>query len=188
MTVIHTFCPAGDDVLHPLEEQARMLGFKTTAVIARPTHSDLAGATCSKLLLTPQDAPLYTNLALACAMPVDGLHLDPLAAHDVLDAAIGAAIDALGPEQILSLAVIDGCAPRATDLHATLAWLEPLQRRLGARLWIAPSCPLPAALAAQKLEELRILAKALGAGRSQVQAELVTNAALIDRAENALAA
>jgi 5-methyltetrahydropteroyltriglutamate--homocysteine methyltransferase len=184
MTVIHTFCSAGDDVPHPLEEQARMLGFKTTAVSARPTQPDLLGATRSKLLLTPQDAPLRANLALACALPVDGLHLDALAAHDAIDAAI----DALGPDQILSLSVIDGCAPRETDLHATLAWLEPLQRRLGARLWIAPSCPPPAALAAQKLEELRILAQALDAGRSQVQAELVNNAALIDRAESALAA
>jgi 5-methyltetrahydropteroyltriglutamate--homocysteine methyltransferase len=79
-------------------------------------------------------------------------------------------------------------------LSATLDWLEPLHERLGARLWLAPSCSLlhvPVdlrseenldadvkswlAFAVQKLEELRILALALQHGRNSVDSELVSN-------------
>ncbi len=44
------------------------------------------------------------------------------------------------------------------------------------------------AYALQKLEELRILAHALDHGRSQVQFELVANAAAVDRRHAALRA
>ena len=149
-----------------------------------------------KLLLATYFGPLEDNLALACALPVDGLHLDAIQApHEV-----EAAILALGPDKVLSLGVVDGRNVWKTDLHATLAWLEPVQRRIGERLWIAPSCSLlhvPVdlgleealdpeirswlAFAVQKLDELRILATALDQGRSRVQEALVENAAAIDR-------
>jgi len=150
----------------------------------------------AKLLLATYFGRLEDNLALACALPVDGLHLDAINAR----AEIAPVIDALGPDKVLSLGVIDGRNIWKTDLHATLEWLEPVQRQLGQRLWIAPSCSLlhvPVdlqnetaldpeirswlAFAVQKLEELRILAQALDHGRSQVQLELVENAAAIDR-------
>jgi 5-methyltetrahydropteroyltriglutamate--homocysteine methyltransferase len=142
---------------------------------------------------------------------VDGLHLDAVNARDEIDPAL----DALGADKVLSLGVIDGSDIWKTDLHATLAWLEPVQRRIGSRLWIAPSCSLqhvpldlesamhaamdaddlpdPAlrpwfAFALHKLEELRILAHALEHGRSQVQFELVANAAAVDRRHAALRA
>ena len=149
-----------------------------------------------KLLLATYFGRLEQNLALACALPVDGLHLDAVnARHE-----IAPAIAALGSDKVLSLGVIDGRNIWKTDLHATLAWLEPVQRQIGARLWIAPTCSLlhvPVDLASedafepeirswlafalQKLEELRILACALDQGRSQVQMALVENAAAIDR-------
>jgi len=140
-----------------------------------------------KLLLTICCGPLKNNLALACGLPVDGLHLDAINARGEIEPAI----EALGPDKVLSLGVIDGGSVWKTDLHATLAWLEPVQRRIGERLWIAPSCPLlhlapdladaeALALAQQKLDELRILARALDEGRSRVQFELVANAAAID--------
>lgn len=149
-----------------------------------------------KLLLATYFGRLEDNLALACALPVDGLHLDAIRARDE----VAPAITALGPDKVLSLGVIDGRNIWKTDLHATLEWLEPVQRQLGQRLWIAPSCSLlhvPVdleheqaldpeirswlAFAVQKLEELRILAHALDHGRSQVQLELVENAAAVDR-------
>ncbi len=149
-----------------------------------------------KLLLATYFGRLDDNLALACALPVDGLHLDAINARDE----VAPAIAALGPDKVLSLGVIDGRNIWKTDLHATLEWLEPVQRQLGERLWIAPSCSLlhvPVdlnnetafdpeirswlAFAVQKLDELRILAHALDHGRTQVQAELVENAAAIDR-------
>lgn len=149
-----------------------------------------------KLLLATYFGALKDNLPLACALPVDGLHLDAINARFE----IAPAVAALGPDKVLSLGVIDGRNVWKTDLHATLEWLEPVQRRIGPRLWIAPSCSLlhvPVDLASeetldpeirswlafalQKLEELRILARALDNGRSQVQAELVENAAAVDR-------
>jgi len=149
-----------------------------------------------KLLLATYFGRLQENLALACSLPIDGLHLDAINARSE----IALAIDALGEHKVLSLGVIDGRNVWKTDLHATLEWLEPVQRRIGNRLWIAPSCSLlhvPVdltsesaldpeirswlAFALQKLDELRILARALDHGRSQVQPELVENAAAVDR-------
>lgn len=152
------------------------------------TAYDALAGSGVKLLLTACFGPLKNNLALACSLPVDGLHLDAINARSEIDPAI----EALGPDKVLSLGVIDGCSVWKTDLHATLAWLEPVQRRIGARLWIAPSCSLrylppdlagadADALVSQKLGELRILARALDEGRSRVQFELVANAAAVDR-------
>ena len=183
MTLIHTFNASDDNgqqaaaaASGQVQQQARALGFDITPIIL---DADLPGAERrARLLLTAGRAPVRANLASVCGLPVDGLHLDALAASDQIDAAIAA----LGPGQVLSLGVIDGCSAGKTDLHATLAWLEPLQRRLGERLWIAPACPPPAELAVHKLQELRSLAQARDRGRSQVQLELVQNAAFIDRA------
>ncbi|MBQ5961742.1 5-methyltetrahydropteroyltriglutamate--homocysteine S-methyltransferase [Massilia sp. ZL223] len=149
-----------------------------------------------KLLLATYFGPLEENLPLACALPVDGLHLDAIQAPGE----VGLTIDALGEDKVLSLGVVDGRNVWKTDLHATLAWLEPVQRRIGERLWIAPSCSLlhvPVdlrseealdpeirswlAFAVQKLLELQILATALDQGRSRVQEALVENAAAVDR-------
>lgn len=170
-----------------------------------------------KLLLATYFGRLGDNLALACSLPVDGLHLDAVNARDEIDPALDVldVLEALDADRVLSLGVIDGSDIWKTDLHATLAWLEPVQRRIGSRLWIAPSCSLqhvpldlesamhaamgadespdPAlrpwfAFALQKLEELRILAHALDHGRSQVQFELVANAAAVDRRHAALRA
>jgi 5-methyltetrahydropteroyltriglutamate--homocysteine methyltransferase len=149
-----------------------------------------------KLLVATYFGALHDNLPLACALPVDGLHLDAVRAPEEVQPAIAA----LGQDKILSLGVIDGRNVWKTDLHATLAWLEPVQRQIGERLWIAPSCSLlhvPVDLASeekldpelrswlafalQKLDELRILATALDQGRSKVQEALVENAAAVDR-------
>ncbi|MEW6763591.1 MAG: 5-methyltetrahydropteroyltriglutamate--homocysteine S-methyltransferase [Pseudomonadota bacterium] len=149
-----------------------------------------------KLLLATYFGPLGDNLPLACGLPVAGLHLDAInAEHEV-----ASAIALLAPQQILSLGVVDGRNIWKTDLHATLAWLEPVQRQLQERLWIAPSCSLlhvPVdlelesdldpeirswlAFAVQKLEELRLLAAALDHGRVKVQEALLANAAAVDR-------
>lgn len=149
-----------------------------------------------KLLLATYFGPLAENLALACGLPVAGLHLDAINARDEVERAI----DLLGQGKVLSLGVVDGRNVWKSDLHATLAWLEPVQRRIGERLWIAPSCSLlhvPVdleletgldpeirswlAFAVQKLEELRLLARALDHGRVGVQEALLANAAAADR-------
>ena len=147
-----------------------------------------------KLMLATYFGQLQENLDLACSLPVDGLHLDATGPH----AEIGQAISRLAVGQVLSLGVINGRNIWKTDLHATLEWLEPIHHRLQDRLWIAPSCSLlhvPVdlqretsmdpdvlpwlAFAVQKLEELRIIGRALNQGRVSVQAELVANHAAL---------
>jgi 5-methyltetrahydropteroyltriglutamate--homocysteine methyltransferase len=149
-----------------------------------------------KLLLATYFGQLRDNLALACSLPLDGLHVDAINARDEL-AQIVAQLPA---HAVLSLGVINGRNIWKTDLHATLEWLEPLHRVLQDRLWIAPSCSLlhvPVdlnserqldreirswlAFALQKLEELQLLATALNKGRVPAQEALIANNAAIER-------
>ncbi|CBW73604.1 5-methyltetrahydropteroyltriglutamate--homocysteine methyltransferase (EC 2.1.1.14) [Mycetohabitans rhizoxinica HKI 454] len=147
-----------------------------------------------KLLLATYFGQLQENLPLACALPVQGLHVDTLNARDeVCDV-----IASLPAERVLSLGVVNGRNIWKTDLVATLDWLEPIHRQLGQRLWLAPSCSLlhvPVDLASergldaelrswlafalQKLDELNVLATALNNGRQAVEAELRDNQAAI---------
>jgi 5-methyltetrahydropteroyltriglutamate--homocysteine methyltransferase len=85
------------------------------------------------------------------------------------------------------------------DLSQALDYLEPIQRQLGDRLWLAPSCSLlhvPVdltnehaldaelkswlAFGQQKLDELRVLGAALSQGREAVAAELTENARCLE--------
>jgi 5-methyltetrahydropteroyltriglutamate--homocysteine methyltransferase len=149
-----------------------------------------------KILLATYFGQLQENLAFTCRLPVQGLHLDVSHGHDE----VALAIAALPLDAVLSLGVIDGRNIWKTDLHATLAWLEPVHQRLQDRLWIAPSCSLlhvPVdleseqkldpkirywlAFALQKLLELQVLGQALNQGRVSVQHALVENNAACER-------
>ncbi|MGV2290039.1 5-methyltetrahydropteroyltriglutamate--homocysteine S-methyltransferase [Trinickia sp. YCB016] len=147
-----------------------------------------------KLLLATYFGQLQENRALACSLPVDGLHIDAINARDE----VATLASELPAERVLSVGAINGRNIWKTDLTATLEWLEPLAKTLGSRLWIAPSCSLlhvPVdlsseqkldaeirswlAFALQKLDELKVLASALNHGRASVAAELAANAAAI---------
>ena len=149
----------------------------------------------TRLLLTTYFGSLEDNLALACELPVAGLHVDAVRGREQ----IAAIIDTLPADKILSLGVIDGRNVWKSDLNAILDWLEPVAQSLGQRLWISPSCSLlhvpvdldsetelPAdirnwlAFARQKLIELTLLGKALNAGREAVAAQLADNRAALD--------
>ncbi|TVP57908.1 MAG: 5-methyltetrahydropteroyltriglutamate--homocysteine S-methyltransferase [Halomonadaceae bacterium] len=147
-----------------------------------------------KLLLSSYFGPLGENLRLACDLPVAGLHLDAICApQEPLRVA-----DWLPGHKVLSLGVINGRNIWKTDLAATLDWLEPLHRKLGERLWLAPSCSLlhvPVdldnetrldpqihswlAFARQKLDELAVLAQGLDQGRAAVAEALADNQAAL---------
>lgn len=147
-----------------------------------------------KLLLATYFGQLLENRTLAASLPVAGLHVDAINGRDdVLPL-----IDLLSADKVLSLGVINGRNIWKTDLTAVLDWVEPLAQRLGERLWIAPSCSLlhvPVdlnseqkldaeikswlAYAIQKLDELRVLGKALRSGRDSVKAELAENKAAL---------
>ncbi|HEY8353437.1 MAG TPA: 5-methyltetrahydropteroyltriglutamate--homocysteine S-methyltransferase, partial [Methylophilaceae bacterium] len=152
-----------------------------------------------KLLLATYFGALRENLSLASQLPVAGLHLDAInAREEVLPL-----LNQLPAHVVLSLGIINGRNIWKTDLNAALDWLEPIARRLGERLWIAPSCSLlhvPVDLASeqkldaeiqswlafalQKLDELNVLAMALNHGRDAVAAELSANQAAITSRRN----
>lgn len=147
-----------------------------------------------KLLLATYFGQLQENLDLACSLPVDGLHIDAINARSE----VALAAQKLPGECVLSVGAVNGRNIWKTDLNATLDWLEPLAKQLGERLWIAPSCSLlhvPVdldsevrldaeirswlAFGLQKLDEVKVLATALNAGRDQVAAVLAANAAAV---------
>jgi 5-methyltetrahydropteroyltriglutamate--homocysteine methyltransferase len=145
-----------------------------------------------QLLIATYFGSLQENAYLAAHLPVAGLHVD--AVHD--REGVPSLLNLLPPHKVLSLGVINGRNVWKTDLSAVLDWIEPLAERLGERLWLAPSCSLlhvPVdleseqvldaevkswlAFALQKVEELRVLGKALREGRQAVQDELAANRA-----------
>ncbi|MVW72187.1 5-methyltetrahydropteroyltriglutamate--homocysteine S-methyltransferase [Bordetella sp. 15P40C-2] len=129
-----------------------------------------------KLLVATYFGALGDNQDLALDLPVAGLHIDAVRAPNELESVAARLRD----DQVLSAGVIDGRNIWRTDLDAALAKLAPVRARLGDRLWLAPSCSLlhvPVDLdneteldaelkswlsfAAQKLDELNLLARAL---------------------------
>ncbi len=139
------------------------------------------------LMLATYFSPLRDNLALACALPVAGLHVDAVRAGDELDAVIAA----LPLERELSVGIIDGRNVWRADLDAALDRLRDARERRQGRLWVSSSCSLlhvpttlrgDAALdaelqswlsgAKEKLDEIRVLKQALLEGTEAVRAEL----------------
>ncbi|MGE8487581.1 MAG: 5-methyltetrahydropteroyltriglutamate--homocysteine S-methyltransferase, partial [Paraburkholderia nemoris] len=158
------------------------------------TAYDALKTTRVKLLLATYFGELRDNLALACGLPVQGLHVDAVNGRSEVEQVVAR----LPADKILSLGVINGRNIWKTDLSAVLEWLTPIHQTLQARLWIAPSCSLlhvPVdlnseqkldheirswlAFALQKLDELKIIAKALNDGRESVRAALADNQAAI---------
>jgi 5-methyltetrahydropteroyltriglutamate--homocysteine methyltransferase len=138
-------------------------------------YNQLQRAPLRKLLTTYFGA-LEDNLGLACALPVDGLHVDLVRAPDQL----AALLDRLPNYKVLSLGVVNGRNVWRCDLAVALARLQEAKARFGDNLWVAPSCSLlhspvdleretdlePAvrewlAFAAQKVGETSLLARAL---------------------------
>ncbi|MCX5462948.1 5-methyltetrahydropteroyltriglutamate--homocysteine S-methyltransferase [Alcaligenes parafaecalis] len=152
-----------------------------------------------KLLVATYFGELLENAALAASLPVAGLHVDAINDRDGVESLL----KLLGEDKVLSLGVINGRNIWKTDLTAVLDWVEPIAKQLGERLWIAPSCSLlhvPVdldseqkldadvkswlAFALQKLDELRVLGKALREGRDAVKAELAENLASLTARRN----
>jgi 5-methyltetrahydropteroyltriglutamate--homocysteine methyltransferase len=161
---------------------------------ALATAYNVLKASRVKLLLASYFGQLKDNVALLAKLPVAGVHVDAINGREDVQAVIAA----LAPGQVLSLGVINGRNIWKTDLTAVLDWVEPIAAKLGERLWIAPSCSLlhvPVdlnneqkldaeikswlAYALQKLDELRLLGRALREGREAVKAELAANAAAL---------
>lgn len=143
-----------------------------------------------KRLLTTYFGALEDNTALACRLPVDGLHIDMVRGPEQLTAVL----DQLPSYKILSLGVVDGRNIWRSDFAKVLATLEQAKARLGERLWVASSCSLlhsPVdmaveagldedikswlAFATQKVDEIVVLKRALNEGPVAVNTELDSN-------------
>lgn len=143
-----------------------------------------------KLLLATYFDSAADHAQRAAALPVHGFHIDLVRAPSQLDSWLRV----LPADAVLSAGVIDGRNVWRADLRAILATLAPLHRRLGDRLWLAPSCSLlhvPVSLepetrldaeirgwlsfATEKLEELRVLAVALNRGEEAVAEALASS-------------
>jgi 5-methyltetrahydropteroyltriglutamate--homocysteine methyltransferase len=152
-----------------------------------------------KLLLTTYFANVARYQAYITSLPVDGIHIDLVRAPEQL----GPWVNAIPSHWVLSAGVIDGRNIWRNDLDKTLALLEPWVKRLGERLWVAPSCSLlhtPVTLAHEvkleaeikswlafadeKLAELSIIAKALNHGVESVANELAISRVAIASRNN----
>ncbi|MEO6279794.1 5-methyltetrahydropteroyltriglutamate--homocysteine S-methyltransferase [Roseateles sp.] len=161
--------------LTPAWQDALRLAYARLGVVGQP------------LLLATYFSPLGDNLDLACELPVAGLHVDAVRApEELLTVALR-----LPLERELSVGIIDGRNIWRSDLDAALTQLRKVQELRGGRLWVAPSCSLlhvPFSLrqdkaldselqgwlagAVEKLDELRVLKRALWGDEASVAREL----------------
>lgn len=151
------------------------------------------------LLLTSYFGGLQDNLELALELPTAGLHVDAVRGAQEIETIL----KRLPADKTLSLGLIDGRNIWKTDLNAALDTLEPIAQTLGDRLWLAPSCSLlhvPVdldletemdpeikswlAFAIQKLEELKILARAVNHGREAAAGALNDNRQAVEDRRN----
>ncbi|RQO79540.1 5-methyltetrahydropteroyltriglutamate--homocysteine S-methyltransferase [Acidovorax sp. FJL06] len=152
-----------------------------------PSYWQLARS-APKLLLATYFSPLAENLRLACQLPVAGLHVDAVRAPEEL---VGVT-DWLPSHKVLSVGIVDGRNIWRTDLDAALACLAPVADKHQGALWLAPSCSLLhvpfslqaenkldaevkswLAFAVEKLDELNLLATALGQGAAAAAGALL---------------
>ena len=92
-----------------------------------------------RLMVATYFEGLRDNTDLATSLPVAGLHIDLVRAPDQ----IHAVLQALEPDTVLSLGVIDGRNVWRADLEAALRPVEAAVTRLGGdRVQVAPSCSL----------------------------------------------
>ncbi|MEQ9815745.1 MAG: 5-methyltetrahydropteroyltriglutamate--homocysteine S-methyltransferase [Azospirillaceae bacterium] len=105
----------------------------------KTAYERLARSASLKILVATYFEALGDNLDLAAGLPVAGLHVDLKRAPDQL----GAVLDAIGGDTVLSVGVIDGRNIWRADLDQALEPVKTAVARLGAgRVQVAPSCSL----------------------------------------------
>jgi 5-methyltetrahydropteroyltriglutamate--homocysteine methyltransferase len=147
-----------------------------------------------KLLLAAYFAALGANLALAFELPVAGVHLDLVRAPDQIDEAL--ALAQARETMSLSFGLVDGRNVWRTDLFRAAIILACAREKIGPdRIAVAPSCSLMhcpmelegearldatikswLAFAAEKLDEVALLARYATHGGDGLEAKLGANA------------
>jgi 5-methyltetrahydropteroyltriglutamate--homocysteine methyltransferase len=140
-----------------------------------------------KLLLATYFGSTAEYAPRIAALPVQGFHIDLVRAPEQADEWL----EHIPRHAVVSAGIVDGRNVWRTDLRRALDVLRPLHERLGERLWLAPSCSLlhvPVSLghepqldaevkpwlafAAEKLDELSLLSRALELGEAAVASAL----------------
>jgi 5-methyltetrahydropteroyltriglutamate--homocysteine methyltransferase len=155
------------------------------SAVYQTTYERLAAAAGPmKIMLATYFDSLGKTTALACNLPVHGLHIDLVRAPGQFDAVL----DALPNDRMLSLGVIDGRNIWKADLEKAIGFVERALKRVAPeRLMIGPSCSLLhtpidldgetkldagvkswMAFAKQKLNEIVAVAKAAREGRPAI--------------------
>lgn len=137
-----------------------------------------------KVLLATYFGTLGENLTTALSLSVAGLHIDVVRAPEQLLTVI----DRLPAHKVLSVGIVDGRNIWRNNLEKSIATLRIAHERLGARLWIAPSCSLlhsPVDL--EREEKLPSDLKSWFAFAKQKVAEVVTLNTLLNRPFDAIA-
>jgi len=158
----------------------------------RTSYSALGkSAGTPKICLATYFGDLGENLQLASQLPVEALHLDLVRAPRQLEAAL----ESIPDRMLLSLGVVDGRNVWKTNMDRALGLLREAVSRLGEdHVLVAPSCSLlhcpldldlePSldedlkgwmAFATQKLDEIRILSRAVNDGDAAVARALDEN-------------
>lgn len=151
-------------------------------------YQRLSAASPVKILIASYFGELGNNLETALALPVAGLHVDLVRGAEQLAEVVNKA----RKDQVLSLGVIDGRNIWRADLSTIIDRIQPVIDKRGLeKIEIAPSCSLLhvpidlelettldeelkswLAFAAQKIDELSIIGRALASGKSTVLSEL----------------
>jgi 5-methyltetrahydropteroyltriglutamate--homocysteine methyltransferase len=171
-----------------LSEKARVALALAYGVLAQEPTPDI--------LVASYFGALGDNLGTAVRLPVAGLHLDLIRGA----ADLPRVLEAVRPEQWLSLGIVDGRNVWRTDLRAALSILQRAAARRGKtrQIMVAPSCSLlhvPVdltpetrldpevkgwlAFAVQKLGEVALLARGLDEGEAAIRAELAASDASV---------
>jgi 5-methyltetrahydropteroyltriglutamate--homocysteine methyltransferase len=150
LALLDAFLPAWTDLLGALadagadwvqvDEPALVLDLDPSWQEAyRRAYAFIAGHSRVRILLATYFGALGDNLALATSLPVAGLHVDLARAPEQL----GAVLDALPADRVLSAGVLDGRNIWLSDPTVIAPRIDALYSRLGeARLWLSTSCSL----------------------------------------------
>lgn len=157
-------------------------------------YQALSTGNTPQLLLTTYFGALQDNLSLAVNLPTAGLHIDLARAPEQL----GAVVDALPVDKVLSLGIINGRNVWRADLNQALDTIKPVVEKLGSdRVLVASSSSLQyspydldretqlddevrswLAFAKQKLSEIALLSRALNG--DDVAAKLDENRTILE--------
>ncbi|MHB1567332.1 MAG: 5-methyltetrahydropteroyltriglutamate--homocysteine S-methyltransferase [Acidiferrobacter sp.] len=182
-----------------IDEPALVLDLPKAWTDAYPPAYERLAAVGAKLLLATYFESLGGNLALACQLPVAGLHIDVVRAP----AQLAAVLKALPAQRLLSIGVVDGRNIWRTDLDGALTVLQSAVGHPGG-LAVASSCSLlhvPVdltreqrldtgmrswlAFAVQKMGEVGVLKRGLDEGASAISAALTdSRKVMADRASS----